>query len=140
MATVSTVSKAVFQLLQAEIKCSYSIYEQSTNFPNGLSKTSFHQYRLRFLWSHVHYTATFKMGLSVCLYGNTTAGFQLIESLDTDSFINALQRFINRRGKPDTLVSNCGSNFKDATRELNLEHPELNQDKIINFTDQQNVK
>ena len=80
------------------------------------------------------------MGLSVCLYGNTTAGFQLIESLDTDSFINALQRFINRRGKPDTLVSNCGSSFKDATRELNLEHPELNQDKIINFTDQQNVK
>ena len=30
---------------------------------------------------------------------------ELVESLDTDSFINALQRFTNRRGKPNTLVS-----------------------------------
>ena len=65
---------------------------------------------------------------------------ELVESLDTDSFINALQRFINRRGKPNTLVSDCGSNFKRATRELNLGHQELNQDKITNFTDQENIK
>ena len=36
-------------------------------------------------------------------------------------------------------MSDCGSNLKEATRELNLEHPELNQDKI-NFTDQQCIK
>ena len=65
---------------------------------------------------------------------------ELVESLDTDSFINALQRFINRRGKPNTLVSNSGSNFKGVTWELNLGHQELTQDKITNFTDQQNIK
>ena len=65
---------------------------------------------------------------------------ELVELLDTDSFINALERFINRRGKPNTLLSDSGSNFKGATRELNLGHPELNLDKITNFTDQQNIK
>ena len=65
---------------------------------------------------------------------------ELVELLDTDSFINALERFINRGGKPSTLLSDSGSNFKGATRELNLGHPELNLDKITNFTDQQNIK
>ena len=65
---------------------------------------------------------------------------ELVESLDTDSFINALQRFINRRGKPNTLLSGCGSNFKGATRALKFGHQELNQDKITYFTDQQNIK
>ena len=59
-----------------------------------------------------------------------TVHLELVESLDTDSFLNALQRFINIRGKPNTLLSDCGSNFKVATRELNLEHPEFNQNKI----------
>ena len=65
---------------------------------------------------------------------------KLVESLNTDSFINALQRFINRRGKPSALVSNSGSSLKVATREMNFKHPELNQDKIINFTDQKSIK
>ena len=37
-------------------------------------------------------------------------------------------------------MSDFGSNFKGATRELNLGHPELDQDKMKNFTDQQNFK
>ena len=37
-------------------------------------------------------------------------------------------------------MSDCGSNFKEATRKLNLEHPELNQDQITNFTHQQSIK
>ena len=31
----------------------------------------------------------------------------LAESLDTDSFINAMQRFISRRGRPSLIVSDC---------------------------------
>ena len=61
------------------------------------------------------------MGLTVCLHGNMTVHLELVESLDTDSFTNALQRFINKRGKPNTLVSDCGSNFKGTTWELNLD-------------------
>ena len=65
---------------------------------------------------------------------------ELAESLDADSFVNVLQSFINRRDKPNTLVPDCGSNFTGATRELYFGHPELNQDKIKNFTDQQSIK
>ena len=60
---------------------------------------------------------------------------KLVESLDTESFVNVLQSFINRRDTPNTLLPDCGSSFIEATVELNLEHPELNQDKITNFTD-----
>ena len=78
----------------------------------------------------------------VCLFAcmvTRASHLELVESLDTESFINVLHRYINRRSKLNILVSDCGSNLKEATRELNLEHPELNQDKI-NFTDQQRIK
>ena len=77
--------------------------------------------------------------MSVFLYGNT-GYLEVVESHDADSCINALQSFIDRIGKPYTLVPDCGSNFKRATQNLSLEHPKLNQDKITNFTDQQSAK
>ena len=39
-------------------------------------------------------------------------------SLDTDSFINALRRFIARRGKPKEIRSDNGTNFTSAESEL----------------------
>ena len=59
--------------------------------------------------------------------------------MDTDSFINALWRFISRRGKPNITVSDCGSNFKGAVKELRLEHSSLNQMKIREFTKKQHI-
>ena len=56
---------------------------------------------------------------------------EVSESLDTDSFINTLERFINRRGYPNTILSDCGSNFKGAERELKEELSKLKQDKIL---------
>ena len=50
---------------------------------------------------------------------------ELAESLDTDSFINAMQRFINRRGHPSLIVSDCGTNFKGAVNELEMETSKL---------------
>ena len=61
------------------------------------------------------------------------------ESMDTNSFINALQRFISRTGKPDTIMSDYGSNFKGAVKELKLEHSSLNQMKITEFTERQYI-
>ena len=43
---------------------------------------------------------------------------EVVESLDTDSFINSLRRFVNRRGCPRDCYSDCGTNFKGATTEL----------------------
>ena len=46
---------------------------------------------------------------------------ELVESLATDTFINAMERFINRRGHPETISSDCGSNFKGADKEFDNE-------------------
>ena len=60
---------------------------------------------------------------------------ELVESMDTDSFINVLKRFISRRGKHNTIKSGCGSNFKGAVKELKLEYSSLSQIKITKFTE-----
>lgn len=42
----------------------------------------------------------------------------LLSSIDTDSFLMALRRFVSRRGKPHELLSDQGTNFKSGQREL----------------------
>ena len=42
-----------------------------------------------------------------------------LSTLDADSFINALVRFCARRGKPETIRSDNGTNFVGGQRELN---------------------
>ncbi|XP_071085629.1 uncharacterized protein [Haliotis cracherodii] len=41
-----------------------------------------------------------------------------LDSMDTDSFINALRRFEARRGVPDIVRSDNGTNFRGAQKEL----------------------
>ncbi len=42
----------------------------------------------------------------------------LLASIDSDSFLMSLRRFIARRGKPNELLSDQGTNFKGGEREL----------------------
>ncbi|XP_077371637.1 uncharacterized protein LOC144015480 [Festucalex cinctus] len=42
----------------------------------------------------------------------------LLASMDTDSFLMSLRRFISRRGKPHELLSDQGTNFKGGSSEL----------------------
>ena len=51
---------------------------------------------------------------------------EIAHSLDSDGFIMALQRFMARRGKPVKIVSDNGTNFVGAEREL------LDEVKMIN--------
>ena len=60
-------------------------------------------------------------------------------SLDTDSFINALRRFIARRGKPKEIRSDNGTNFTSAESELKHLICEWNQKKIHECLLQQEV-
>lgn len=49
----------------------------------------------------------------------------LLNSMDTDAFLLALQRFIARRGKPAEIISDRGTNFQEADRELQTVYEEL---------------
>ena len=52
-------------------------------------------------------------------------------SLDTDSFINAFTRMTSRRGTPTYVISDNGSNFVGADRELRELVESFDQDRII---------
>jgi hypothetical protein len=43
---------------------------------------------------------------------------ELVQDMTTEAFLQALGRFISRRGKPKNLYSDNGSNFKGAKNEL----------------------
>ena len=55
---------------------------------------------------------------------------ELACDLSTDKAILALRRFISRRGAPDVLYTDNGTNFKGASAELKKSLEELQHDKI----------
>lgn len=52
-----------------------------------------------------------------CL-SSRAAHLEVLESLDADAFLNALTRFIARRGPPAKLFSDMGTNFQRADKDL----------------------
>lgn len=65
---------------------------------------------------------------------------EVAHSMDTDSFINALRRFISRRGAPVRIRSDNGSNFVSGERELKEAINQWNQEQIHEYLLQQNVE
>ena len=65
---------------------------------------------------------------------------EVAHSLNTDSMINALRRFINLRGCPKEIRSDCGSNFTKADKELKDAADEWNQQKISGFCAQRGIE
>ena len=55
---------------------------------------------------------------------------EVLESLDTNSFLKCLRRFMAGRGQPRSITSDNGGNFVAANKELNRGLKQLNQDKI----------
>ena len=58
---------------------------------------------------------------------------ETLNSMETDAFINALRRFINRRGKVRELRCDQGKNFAGGKNELNAALREVNTDSVKNF-------
>ena len=54
--------------------------------------------------------------------------------LDTDSFLNAFYKIVNRRGLPREMLSDNGTNFVAAERELRELVEALDQSKIAQST------
>ncbi len=58
---------------------------------------------------------------------------ELIESMDTSSFINALRRFVAVRGPVKQLRSDCGTNFVGARNELTAATKEMDNGNIAAY-------
>lgn len=65
---------------------------------------------------------------------------EVVHSLDTNSFINALRRFIARRGPPLQMRSDNGGNFVKGEKELREAINKWNQGKIHEFLLAKSVK
>lgn len=65
---------------------------------------------------------------------------EVAHSLDTDSCINAIRRFVCRRGQVKEIRSDNGTNFISANRELKQVLQNLNQDKIQSALRQDGIK
>ena len=65
---------------------------------------------------------------------------EVVEDCETDSFINAVRRFINRRGCPTNMYSDNGSNFRGATTELKEFVLSLDQNVITDFATSVQIK
>lgn len=65
---------------------------------------------------------------------------EVLHSLDTSSFISGLRRFIARRGCPNEIRSDNGTNFVGAERELKEGINNWNQHQIHEYLLQENIK
>ena len=67
--------------------------------------------------------------LSTC-FANRAVHIEVTNALDTDSFIQALRRFIARRGPVRSIRSENGTNFVGAANELRKALDEMNHEQV----------
>ncbi len=65
---------------------------------------------------------------------------EIARTLDTNSFIMALRRFISRRGQVKEIRSDNGTNLVGGEKELRLVIKDWNQEQIHNFLVQKEIK
>lgn len=65
---------------------------------------------------------------------------EIVHTLDTDSFIMALRRFISRRGQVKEVRSDNGTNLVGGNKELHRSIKEWNQNQIHDFLLQKDIK
>ncbi|XP_053388307.1 uncharacterized protein LOC128551468 [Mercenaria mercenaria] len=103
-----------------------------------------------FTYTGVHYFGPLlvKSGRSLtkrygCLFtclATRAVHIEIAYSLTTDSFITAFQRFTSRRGIPEKVFSDNGSNLVSGDRELKQSIQEWNQSKIGQYMVQHEIE
>ena len=71
-----------------------------------------------------------------CIYTCLTTRaihIEKLDSMDTDSFLNGFRRFVSRRGIPEKVFSDNGSNFIGGWTELQKSFQQLSQSKIARY-------
>ena len=74
-----------------------------------------------------------RYGLLFTCLASRAVHLETLNSMEADSFISALRRFINRRGKVRELRSDRGTNFVGARNELADALQELDHDRVQDF-------
>ena len=74
-----------------------------------------------------------RYGVLFTCMASRSVHLETANSLDTSSFINALSRFMNRRGAVRQLRSDQGTNFVGARNELKEALSEMNQDHVQEY-------
>ena len=80
-----------------------------------------------------------RMKRYLCLFtclATRAVHLEMAYSLDTDSFINAFIRMTARRGTPSYVISDNGTNFVGAEKEMREKINELDKEKIVKKTTQ----
>ena len=78
-----------------------------------------------------------------CLFTCLTVravNIEIVPKLDTDSCLNAIMRFIARRGKPIKMISDNGTNFVGADREFKEYVAAWNKERIEEHLVQQGIR
>ncbi|XP_075263346.1 uncharacterized protein LOC142354894, partial [Convolutriloba macropyga] len=65
---------------------------------------------------------------------------ELVDSLDTEACIGAVHRFMARRGQPQSIISDNGTNFVGAAREFKEAFQELRKDEIASRLAEESIK
>ena len=81
-----------------------------------------------------------RYGVIFCCLNTKAIHIELVHSLDCDSFIMALERFINRRGQVIEIRSDNGTNFVAGEREIRESIKNWNNNQINETLLQRNVK
>ena len=74
-----------------------------------------------------------RYGVLFTCFASRAVHIEVASSLDTDTFILALRRFIGRRGMVRQIFSDNGTNFVGAENELRNAVNEMNHEKINDF-------
>jgi hypothetical protein len=142
--------KLVKSVLSRCIACKKSRGKTEVQLMADLPKERVTPHEPPFTWVGVDYFGPFivKRGRSeVKRYGCIftclairAVHIEVSHTLDTDSFINALERFIARRGEPKEIRSDNGTNFVGARTELRKAIQHWNQDRIHEHLLKQDIK
>ena len=81
-----------------------------------------------------------RYGLILSCVASRAIHIEILHSLDTDSFINGLRRFVARRGPVQRIRCDNGTNFVSGKREIALGIKEWNRHQIESWCKAQNIE
>lgn len=74
-----------------------------------------------------------RYGVIFTCFSSRAVHLEIVNSLETDTFINSLRRFLARRGPVHTIYCDNGTNFVGAERELRTAIKEMQGDRIQRY-------